>query len=51
MDQPIHQPEELSELFKTIKRNYMEKSAIEGFIWDVHAQRRQQPLAETIGGR
>ncbi|WP_307395563.1 o-succinylbenzoate synthase [Bacillus horti] len=50
MDKPIHHPDELSERFKTIKRNYMAKSAIEGAIWDLYAKRRQQTLAETIGG-
>ena len=46
----ISHPDEVSELFKPIKRNNMAKSAIEGAIWDLYAKRKNIPLSKAIGG-
>ncbi|WP_156288990.1 o-succinylbenzoate synthase [Oceanobacillus salinisoli] len=46
----IHHPNEVTELFRPIKRNNMAKAAIEGAIWDLYAKRENIPLAEALGG-
>lgn len=46
----IAHPDEVNRLFQPIRRNMMAKSAIEGAVWDVYAQRTNQTLATAIGG-
>ena len=43
-------PDEVYELFRSIRRNNMAKAAIEGAVWDIYAQQMKQSLAEAIGG-
>ena len=43
-------PDEVYELFRSIRRNNMAKAAIEGAVWDIYAQQTKQSLAEAIGG-
>ena len=43
-------PDEVYELFRSIRRNNMAKAAIEGAVWDIYAQQTNQSLAEAIGG-
>lgn len=43
-------PNELSQLFLSIKRNNMAKAAIEGAIWDLYARREGKSLSEVLGG-
>lgn len=43
-------PDEVYEIFRSIRRNNMAKAAIEGTVWDIYAQQINQPLAKTIGG-
>ncbi|WP_407071866.1 o-succinylbenzoate synthase [Pueribacillus theae] len=47
----IEHPENVSSLFRTIKRNNMAKAAIEEAVWDVYAKRNNSPLASVLGGK
>lgn len=47
----VTHPDEVSELFKPIKRNNMAKSALEGAIWDLYAKRENISLAQALGGK
>lgn len=51
LNQEIQHPDELGELFKGIRKNYMAKSAIEGAIWDIYVQQTNQSLAQALGGK
>src|SRR5690625_8047925 len=42
--------DDVTEIFKPIKRHYMAKSALEGAIWDLHAKREGKTLAAALGG-
>jgi O-succinylbenzoate synthase len=46
----IEHPDEVSELFKPIRRNNMAKAALEGAIWDLYAKKNKVSLAEALGG-
>ncbi len=46
----IHHPDEVSEIFKSIRKNNMAKSTIEGAVWDIYAQQSKQSLAAALGG-
>jgi len=46
----IEHPDEVSELFATIRKNNMAKSAVEGAIWDLYAKRNKVTLAKALGG-
>ncbi len=46
----ISHPDEVSDLFKSIRKNNMAKSTIEGAIWDIYAQQTNQSLAKALGG-
>jgi o-succinylbenzoate synthase len=46
----INHPDEVSELFKPIRRNNMAKSALEGAIWDLYAKKNNITLAKALGG-
>jgi len=46
----ISHPDELSELFKPIRKNNMAKSTIDGALWDIYAQQTNQSLAQALGG-
>ena len=46
----IKHPDDVSELFKPIKRNNMAKAALEGAVWDLYAKRKNISLAEALGG-
>ncbi|GAB3061224.1 o-succinylbenzoate synthase [Virgibacillus ainsalahensis] len=50
-DNEIKHPNQVSELFRPIKRNNMAKSALEGAIWDLYAKREKITLAEALGGK
>jgi o-succinylbenzoate synthase len=43
-------PQDVSNIFKPIKRNHMAKAAIEGAIWDLYAKREGVSLARALGG-
>ncbi|CAM5211690.1 o-succinylbenzoate synthase OS=Ureibacillus acetophenoni OX=614649 GN=menC PE=3 SV=1 [Ureibacillus acetophenoni] len=47
----ITHPDEVSELFKSIRKNNMAKATIEGAFWDIYAQQTNQSLAEALGGK
>lgn len=51
LNKDLSHPDQVSEIFKPIKRNNMAKSALEGAIWDIYAQKTNQSLAQAIGGR
>jgi len=51
LNKEILHPDELGELFKGIRKNYMAKSAIEGAIWDIYIQQTNQSLAQALGGK
>lgn len=51
LNQEIQHPDEVLELFKGIRKNYMAKSAIEGAIWDIYVQQTNQSLAQALGGK
>ncbi|AIF44362.1 O-succinylbenzoate synthase [Virgibacillus sp. SK37] len=46
----IAHPDEVSNLFSSIRRNNMAKAAIEGAIWDLYAKRENMSLSEALGG-
>lgn len=46
----IHHPDEVSHIFKSIRKNNMAKAAVECAIWDCWAKRQGLPLAEALGG-
>ena len=46
----INHPDDVSDIFKPIKRNHMAKAALEGAVWDLYAKRENQTLAEALGG-
>ncbi|WP_085507174.1 o-succinylbenzoate synthase [Thalassobacillus devorans] len=46
----VGHPEEISELFKPIRRNYMAKATLEGAVWDLYSKQRGLPLSEVLGG-
>ncbi|HLR41163.1 MAG TPA: o-succinylbenzoate synthase [Virgibacillus sp.] len=50
LNQEITHPDEVTKMFQTIKQNQMAKSTIEGAIWDIYAQKTNQPLARALGG-
>ncbi|MEX3625690.1 o-succinylbenzoate synthase [Viridibacillus arvi] len=47
---PLAHPQEVSERFRSIRRNNMAKSALEGAVWDLFAKRSNQSLANALGG-
>lgn len=47
----INHPDEVSEIFKPIRRNNMAKSAVEGAIWDLYAKENNISLAKALGGK
>src|SRR5699024_10959390 len=47
----INHPDDVSHLFKPIKRNKMAKAALETAIWDLYAKRQNQSLAKALGGK
>lgn len=51
LNNEIEHPDELEQLFKGIRKNYMAKSAIEGAIWDIYIQQTNQSLAQALGGK
>ena len=50
VNNPIAHPNEVNDLFTSIKGNNMAKSAVEGAIWDLYAKRNGITLAEALGG-
>lgn len=46
----ISHPDEVNEIFKSIRKNNMAKSTIEGAVWDIYAQQTNQSLASALGG-
>ncbi|RTQ96241.1 o-succinylbenzoate synthase [Lysinibacillus telephonicus] len=50
LNKEIKHPDEVSELFKGVRKNNMAKSTVEGAIWDIYAQETNQSLASAIGG-
>lgn len=51
LNKEINHPDEVSELFANVRKNYMAKSTIEGAIWDIYAQQTNQSLAAALGGK
>lgn len=47
---PIKQPDDVTTLFQSIRKNQMAKAGMETAIWDLFAKRENIPLAEYIGG-
>ncbi|MFZ3588851.1 o-succinylbenzoate synthase [Bacillus sp. DJP31] len=47
---PLSHPNEVSERFAPIRRNNMAKSALEGAVWDLFAKKKNQTLAQALGG-
>lgn len=50
-EKELHNPDDVSLLFKQIKRNNMAKSALEGAIWDLYAKQQTIPLYQALGGQ
>jgi O-succinylbenzoate synthase len=46
----IAHPDDLSLLFKPIRRNYMARASLEGAVWDLYAKQQSESLAHLIGG-
>lgn len=47
---PISHPQELSQLFHSVRRNHMAKAALETAVWDLFAKKEDVSLAKMIGG-
>ncbi|MGZ4165018.1 MAG: o-succinylbenzoate synthase [Tumebacillaceae bacterium] len=50
LQEEIEHPDQVSERFAFIRRNYMAKAAIEGAVWDVYARKQGVSLSQAIGG-
>lgn len=50
LEREISHPDEVNNLFATIRKNNMAKSAVEGAVWDLYAKRNKLTLAEALGG-
>ncbi|MBD7937751.1 MULTISPECIES: o-succinylbenzoate synthase [Cytobacillus] len=50
LNKEITHPDEVSEIFSSIRKNNMAKSTIEGAVWDLYAKRNQITLAKALGG-
>ncbi|MCM3080634.1 o-succinylbenzoate synthase [Brevibacillus invocatus] len=50
LNQEINHPDEVSQRFSSIRKNLMAKSAIEGAIWDLYANREGISLSKSLGG-
>ncbi|ASV69555.1 o-succinylbenzoate synthase [Cytobacillus sp. FSL W7-1323] len=50
LNKEITHPDEVNEIFSSIRKNNMAKSTIEGAVWDLYAKRNQIPLAKALGG-
>ncbi|WLR51677.1 o-succinylbenzoate synthase [Bacillus tianshenii] len=46
----IEHPDQVSEIFKPIRKNNMAKAGLEGAVWDLYAQRQGVSLAAALGG-
>ncbi|MEH7118109.1 o-succinylbenzoate synthase [Neobacillus vireti] len=46
----IQRPEEAALLFKSIRRNYMAKAALETALWDLYAKQSYSPLSAILNG-
>jgi O-succinylbenzoate synthase len=46
----INHPDDISMLFRPIKRNNMAKAGLEGAIWDLYAKQKKLPLSKALGG-
>ncbi|TFJ92733.1 o-succinylbenzoate synthase [Lentibacillus salicampi] len=46
----IDHPDDVSNIFRPVKRNHMAKAALEGAIWDLYAKRENITLSEALGG-
>lgn len=51
LNKEINHPDEVSEIFASIRKNNMAKAAIEGAVWDIYAQQTNQSLAQALGGK
>ncbi|WP_077616134.1 o-succinylbenzoate synthase [Caenibacillus caldisaponilyticus] len=47
----LRHPDDVTDLFRPIRRNNMAKAAVEGAIWDVYAKRKGVSLAGALGGK
>lgn len=47
---PVNHPQELSQLFASVRRNHMAKAALETAVWDLYAKKQNQSLSKSIGG-
>lgn len=50
LNKEISHPDEVSEIFATIRKNNMAKAALEVAIWDLYAKRTDQSLSQALGG-
>lgn len=46
----VEHPDDVSRLFRSVRRNYMAKAALEGAVWDVAAKQQGLPLYRALGG-
>lgn len=51
LNKELNHPDEVSEIFASIRKNNMAKSTIEGAVWDIYAQQTNQSLAAALGGK
>ncbi|MBT2724599.1 o-succinylbenzoate synthase [Bacillus sp. ISL-46] len=47
---PFNHPEEVSQLFGSVRRNNMAKAALETAVWDLFAKSHSLPLSKLLGG-
>lgn len=48
--QPFNHPQDVRELFLSVRRNQMAKAALEGSVWDIYARHKKMSLSKVIGG-
>src|SRR5699024_11244919 len=46
----ISHPDQVTEIFSSIRKNNMAEAAIEAAVWDIYAQQTNQSLASALGG-
>ncbi|MGY3717768.1 o-succinylbenzoate synthase [Sutcliffiella cohnii] len=50
LEKEVQHPDEVTELFSFVKRNYMAKAVLEMAIWDLYSKQTDQTLSSAIGG-
>lgn len=47
---PVHHPNDVHELFQSVRGNRMAKAGVEAAVWDLYARQQNKPLYDVLGG-